>query len=194
MLRRGERHGAEQGTSLIEVLVTLLVLSFGLLGVAGLQSKMGLAEMESYQRAQALLALADMTARISANSSQAPNYITAGSVGTGDPPADCTTLAGPARDLCEWSNVLKGAGEQNLTGNVGGMKDARGCITQLQAQDPSLGVCKPGIYQVSVAWQGLSPTIAPAAGLACGVNSYGPDANRRVIAATVSAATTSCYP
>jgi type IV pilus assembly protein PilV len=197
MLSRGAPSRAEQGTSLIEVLVTLLVLSFGLLGVAGLQSKMGLAEMESYQRAQALLALADMTARIDANSSQAAAYITTGmtngAVGTGDTePADCTTVAaGPARDLCEWSNMLKGAGEQKSAANVGGMQAARGCITPLQARNPALGVCQPGVYQVAVAWQGLNPTNAPA--LACAANSYGPDANRRAIAAQVSVPTMSCY-
>jgi type IV pilus assembly protein PilV len=200
MLSRGAPSGAEQGTSLIEVLVTLLVLSFGLLGVAGLQSKMGLAEMESYQRAQALLALADMTARIDANSSQAAAYVTTGlntngTVGTDDPPADCTTLpAGPTRDLCEWSNELKGAAEQKSAANVGGMQAARGCITQLQAPNPALGVCQPGVYQVAVAWQGLNPTKAPA--LACAVNLYGAgaaDANRRVIAAKVSVPTMSCY-
>src|SRR5262249_18984225 len=54
----------QRGTSLIEVLVTLLILAFGLLGVAGLQSKMGLAEMESYARSQALLVLSDMAERL----------------------------------------------------------------------------------------------------------------------------------
>ena len=42
-----------RGSSLVEVMVTLVILAFGLLGVAGLQTKVGVAEMESYQRAQA---------------------------------------------------------------------------------------------------------------------------------------------
>jgi type IV pilus assembly protein PilV len=37
----------QHGTSLVEVLVTLVILAFGLLGVAGLQAKMSLAELES---------------------------------------------------------------------------------------------------------------------------------------------------
>jgi len=183
-----------RGTSLVEVLVTLVILAFGLLGVAGLQTKIGVAEMESYQRSQALLALSEMTERMSANTTQAASYVTAGTVGTGDAqPADCSGIAaGPNHDLCEWSNALKGASEQRSGASVGGMVGARGCITQLQAPNPALGVCTPGVYQVSVAWQGMAPIAASA--LACGAGSYGAnDAFRRVIAATVSVGTTSCY-
>lgn len=183
-----------RGSSLVEVLVTLVILAFGLLGVAGLQTKIGAAEMEAYQRAQALLALSLMTERISANSAQAANYVTAGTVGTGDAePADCTTIAqGPNRDLCDWSNALKGAGEQSGGTNTGAMISARGCVTQVQAPNPALGVCTAGVYQVSVAWQGTVATATPA--LACATGQYGAnDAMRRVIAATVSVATTSCY-
>ncbi|TMK72694.1 MAG: type IV pilus modification protein PilV [Actinobacteria bacterium] len=179
---------------MVEVLVTLVILAFGLLGVAALQTKIGVAEMESYQRAQALLALSQITERMNANPTQAASYVTAGTVGTGDAqPADCTAIApGPNRDLCEWSNGLKGASEQHSGANVGAMTGARGCITQLQAPNPALGVCTAGVYQVAVAWQGLVPTVTPA--LACGAGSYGaPDSNRRVIASTVTVPTTSCY-
>ena len=183
-----------RGTSLIEVLVTLMILAFGLLGVAALQSKIGVAEMESYQRAQALMALTQMTERMTANSSLAANYVTAPSVGTGDAePATCTGIAiGPNRDLCEWSNTLKGAAELSGANKVGGMQGAVGCVTQLQAANPALGACQAGIYQVAVAWQGMAPTTVPV--LACGANSFGAnDAYRRVISATVSVGTTSCY-
>jgi type IV pilus assembly protein PilV len=188
------RHSSQHGTSLVEVLVTLVILAFGLLGVAGLQAKMSLAEMESYQRSQALLALAEMTERMSANPAQAANYVIAGTIGTGDTqPLDCTTVAaGPTRDLCEWSNSLKGQSETNSGTPVGGTIGAVGCITQVQAINTALGACSAGIYQVSVAWQGLNPTRQPA--LACGLGSYGPsEANRRVIAATVTVGTTSCF-
>ncbi len=160
-----------RGTSLIEVLVTLVILAFGLLGVAGLQTKIGVAEMESYQRAQALLALSQMTERMSASTAQAANYVTAGP---------------------EWSNALKGAAEQRSGANAGGMQGALGCVTQLQAPNPAPGVCTAGVYQVSVAWQGMVATATPA--LACGTGAYGAnDAFRRVIAATVSVGTTSCF-
>jgi type IV pilus assembly protein PilV len=189
------RYTRQRGVSLIEVLITLLILAFGLLGVAGLQAKMSLAEMESYQRSQALVALAEMTERMSANPALAASYIVAGTIGTGDGrPLDCTTVAaGPTRDLCEWSNSLKGQSETKSGAPVGGTFGAVGCITQLQAIDPALGVCKAGIYQVSVAWQGMNPTKAIPT-LACGTGSYGlNEANRRVIAATVTVGTTSCF-
>ncbi len=154
---------------------------------------MSLAEMESYQRSQAILALTEMTERMNANAAQATSYLIAGTIGTGDTqPLTCTAIApGPNRDLCEWSNSLKGASEQKSAAPVGGMLGAVGCITQLQAYNPALGVCKAGIYQVSVAWQGMSPTATPA--LACGQGSFGAnEANRRVIAAAVTVGTTSC--
>jgi type IV pilus assembly protein PilV len=187
------RYTRQRGFSLVEVLVTLLILAFGLLGVAGLQAKMSLAEMEAYQRSQALLALGEMTERMSANSAQAASYLNAGTIGTGDTrPTDCTTIAqGATRDLCEWSNSLKGASEQKSAANVGGMVGAVGCITQLQAFNPALGVCSAGIYQVSVAWQGMNPTATPT--LACGLGSFGAnEAYRRVIAAAVTVGTKSC--
>jgi|SRR5690348_8960980 len=186
---------AARGTSMVEVLVTLTILAFGLLGVAGLQTKVGTAEMESYQRAQALLALSQMTERMSANSAQAATYVSNNVVGTGDAqPADCSGIApGTNRDLCEWSNSLKGTTENSGAGaSTGGLTGGRGCITQVQAPNPALGVCSAGIYQVSVAWQGLAPTATPV--LACAAGLYGAnDAYRRVIAATVYVPTTSCF-
>ena len=103
MLNPSPRQGGRQhGTSLVEVLVTLVILAFGLLGVAGLQAKMSLAEMESYQRSQALLVLAEMTERMSANSAQAANYLGQGTLGTGNTaqPADCTAVASVRPAIC----------------------------------------------------------------------------------------------
>ena len=186
------------GTSLVEVMATLAILAFALLGIAGLQSKIGTAEMESYQRAQALVALSQMTERLSANSANAPAYVTAAPLGTGDAePANCVGagLTGAALDLCEWSNALKGAAETSGTRSVGAMMSGRGCITQEQAPVPALGTCTAGIYRVLVVWQGTTPTAAHAApALACGTGLYGAsDAYRRLISATVSVPTTSCY-
>lgn len=190
-----------RGTSLIEVLITLVILAIGLLGVAGLQSRMSVSEVESYQREQALLALTDMVDRISANPSQAASYVTASAtpLGTGDSYTSCAGIAvGPSLDQCEWSMLLKGASEQTTAGtatsNVGGMQAARGCVTQLQAPNPSLGVCTPGVYQVTVVWQGMNPTAAPPSSLACGKADYGAnDAYRRAVASTVTVPTTSCF-
>lgn len=171
--------GSHRGFTLLEVLITLIVLAIGLLGLANLQSKMQVAQVESYQRAQAVLLLEDMVSRINANRGQAAAYATGGAIGTGDAqPAICAEATSAAQDLCEWSNALKGASEANAGANAGAMIDGRGCVQEEQA--PNLALCTPGVYRVTVAWQGLNPTVVPA--LSCAENSYGAnDALRRVV-------------
>ena len=187
------------GTSLVEVMVTLAILSFSLLGIAGLQSKIGVAEMESYQRSQALVALSQMTERITSNTANAALYVTAAPAGTGDnQPADCTAIApGPNRDLCDWSNTLKGTSETSAGASVGAMMSGRGCIIQEQAPVTTLGACSAGIYRVTVVWQGMAPTAVPPASanvLACGTGLYGAtDASRRLVSATVTVPSSTCY-
>lgn len=185
---------AADGFSMVEVLVALLIVTFGLLGLAGLQLKLQTSEMESYQRAQALVLLGDMSERIVANNSNAASYVSSGTIGTGDAqPASCTGLAAgsAARDLCEWSNELKGSAETTTAaGNVGAMAGARGCVTQIQAPDPTAGVCLPGVYQVAVAWQGIAQTALPS--IACGQNQYGAESYRRVVSRVVTVGLPGC--
>jgi type IV pilus assembly protein PilV len=186
----------ERGFTLLEVLITIVILAFGLLGLVGLQTRMQLTEAEAFQRTQATLLLADMAARINANRTVVSQYgADAGTVtlGTGvDDTTNCAvTTAGPARDMCEWSEGLKGASETKGANNVGAMIGARGCIERLQAADTP--TCTPAIYRVTVAWQGLQPTVASS--LTCGVNSYGAnDAMRRVIPVEVVMPQLSCVP
>lgn len=183
----------QHGTSLLEVLITIVILAFGLLGLAGLQGKIQLLEVESFQRAQAILLLTDMTERMNANRANAADYVSASSVGTdGTSIADCNGEAiGVDRDICEWSNALKGASEQQSgIGAVGSLTDGRGCITEIQAADSNAGVCTPGIYEVTVVWQGMHKTVAPASN--CGQGSYGTDSYRRAISARISVGLPTC--
>ena len=176
------------GFSLIEVLVTIVILLIGLLGLAGLQLRALSSQMESYQRSQALILLKDMAGRIDNNRVNVASYITTTPLGTGS--ASCTaTGAGSAADLCEWSNALLGAAETltvgGITTNVGAMIGARGCIYQITA--PAAGV--PGQYLIAVAWQGLTPTTAPAVPCGQGSSNYGSsDALRRVVTLPLSIA------
>ena len=186
----------QRGTSLLEVLITIVILAFGLLGLAGLQGKIQQAEVESFQRAQATLLLADMYESISANRANAANYVSASPIGTLDSqPAGCSGITLQAsRDICEWSNALKGASEKMGTGtnttNTGAMEGGRGCIIQVQAPDPAAGVCTPGIYQITVVWQGMNPTAAPA--LSCGQGLYTQDTTRRAISSQVTVGLPGC--
>lgn len=204
-----------RGFTLLEVLITLIILAVGMLGLANLQSKIHVTEIESYQRAQAVLLLQDMSDRINSNRSEdaLAVYRNDTVMGTGYDYADvdaCVNLelteagitvspppalqARAARDRCEWSEALRGASETRTSGgvttNVGAMIGARGCIEEVQAPDDAVGVCTPGVYRVSVAWQGLHKTIEPALG--CGANLYGPAADpdrdklRRVISTTIT--------
>lgn len=193
MLTRTPHPLVQLGSSMIEVLVTIVILAFGLLGLAGLQMKVQNSEMESYQRAQALVLLNDMVERINGNRASAASYVVATPVGTGDAqPASCTGLAaGAPRDACEWSNALKGSAETAGGSKVGAMIDARGCIDLVQAPNSATGVCTPGIYEVAVAWQGLAGTAASAK--TCAQGFYGADDSaRRVISARITVGLPSC--
>lgn len=182
----------QRGVSLVEVLVTLVVVAFGLLGLAAFQAKAQIGSIESYQRAQAAVLLQDMQSRLAGNSANAAAYLTDTPLGTeSEIGEDCALeAAGSARDLCEWSAALKGAAEQSGENKAGAMEGARGCITQLETADESAGVCKPAVYLVTVAWQGLHPTRAPSQ--ECGSGSYGDDTNRRAISVRVAVGLPGC--
>ncbi|MBK5204370.1 MAG: type IV pilus modification protein PilV [Polaromonas sp.] len=173
----------QQGSSLIEVLVTLVILMLGLLGLVGLMLQSQRSQMESYQRVQALVVLQDMVNRINANRKVADCYAVTtaadGSpfLGTGSALTPACALgtaeqqARAVQDMTEWNNLLLGSTEQASGGNnVGGMLGGRGCVS----------VVAPGIYQVSVVWQGNGKTAAPA-GVSCAADLYGDDAQRRAV-------------
>lgn len=176
---------------MIEVLVTIVILVIGLLGLAGLQSRLQVSELESYQRAQALILLNDMASRITSNRTNAANYVTGADTPFG---ADmtCPTASSTRQeiDASEWCNALQGAAETSSASTaVGAMVGGRGCVEDLGS----------GQYLITVAWQGLSPISAPPASVACGQNLYdGPadsscinDLCRRVVTTIVRIATLS---
>lgn len=154
----------QRGTSLIEVLVTLVILVFGLLGVAGLQMRLQVSEMEAYQRTQALILLSDMASRIAINRSNAANYVTGTATPLGASMSTCPTTTDTVQqvDAGQWCEALKGAAETSGSSKVGAMLGGRGCVESLGS----------GQYLVTVAWQGLSPLSVPPASVACGENSY----------------------
>ena len=163
----------EQGVTLLEVLVTILIVTFGLLGLAGLQARIQAAEIESYQRVQALVLLQDMADRLKSNRHEAASYVAV--VGTGSTVASAS--AGFQRDLYDWHNALVGSSEMAGTAALGAMKDSRGCISAVAG--------KPFEFDVAVAWQGLTPTSVPTVST-CGQGLYGTnDAHRRVVATPV---------
>ena len=154
----------QRGASMIEVLVTMVIIAFGLLGIAGLQVRLQVSEMESYQRSQALLLLNDIANRVAVNRNNADSYLVAAAspLGAGMTcPSSITTTV--QRDLSEWCSILQGAGETTSSGatKLGAMIGGRGCIEKVGSD-----------YLLTVAWQGLTPIAAPASSVACGANSY----------------------
>lgn len=151
------------GTSMIEVLVTLLITMLGLLGIAGLQYRVQLSDVESYQRSQALVLLQDMAARISTNRAAAATYVTASPLGGSNV---CPTAVGTRQeiDAMQWCHALQGAAELEADGATrsGAMIGARGCVQALPNNE----------YMVTIAWQGLTPVSAPPASVTCGAGLY----------------------
>ena len=182
----------QRGVTLIEVLVTIVVLAFGLLGIAAFQAKAQAGSLEAYQRAQAVVLLEDLQARMTGNPAQIGDYVTATPLGTGDTPAaDCSTLAfGVLRDKCAWSTALLGAAEKKETNNVGAMIGARGCVAEVQSRNATNGACRPGIYKLTVAWQGLHATRAPSH--TCGSTAFTNQALRRAISVRVAVGVPLC--
>ena len=200
-----DRMNRQAGFSLLEVLVALLVLTIGLLGLAGMQVTAQQAELESYQRAQALVLMNDIVDRINTNRKAVACYaittsstagtpylglVDAGHYSTGS--YSCPSLATNPNavtraglDLQLIDEMMQGASEAKAGSSVGAMLGARACIgfdSTTQA------------YTVAIAWQGLTQTFSPANWPAannppvarnCALNLFGNDNQRRVVWTTL---------
>src|SRR3954471_17022169 len=78
-----QRAPTQLGFTMLEILVSLIILVFGLLGLIGLQARSQVATFESYQRGQALILVQDMADRIATNRGAAGCYSTTTPLGTG---------------------------------------------------------------------------------------------------------------
>ena len=189
------RHlGRQSGFTLLEVLVSLTILVFGLLGLIGMQAQSQIATFESYQRGQALILVQDMADRLSTNRKAAGCYAITTSTTAGTPYLGTSATAATAcaagvgttatrataqTDLQAWNDALVGASELSGTDKVGGVLGARGCITFSATTNA---------YRVAVAWQGMAATVAPTAGdtaATCGKDLYGSEAQRREVSVTI---------
>lgn len=146
-----------RGFSMIEVLVTIVILSVGLLGVAALMVQSQHVEYESYQRGQALLLVEDMAQRIINNRTDVASYVQASAIPDSQTTEDCTALGTPTAvqvDICEWQNGLRGAAYQEAGAALSThLTNARGCITQVAGLT--------GVYIVEVVWAGRTSLGAP---------------------------------
>ena len=154
-LRRGQ-----SGLSLIEVLVTTVVFSIGLLGVTGLNAVSQRASLEAVQRSVASELAYALLEDMRGNSDALLDYLGAGDLGRGsrgaepaptcdDPVAPCTAQELAIHGLWEWEQSLDGALETAAGVATGGLLAPTACIA-----GPVAG--GPGVYSVSIVWRGTS--------------------------------------
>lgn len=203
----------QRGVTMLEVLVTLVIVTVGLLGIAGLQAQAHVAELESYQRAQALVLLYDMVDRINNNRLGAPCYAVTTDTANGTPylgdsaggghfstPTTACAVSSPAINtladnaINEWDDLLRGIAEKKgaAATEVGAMIGARGCVsydssTEYIDATSSANIAGTGMYTVAVSWQGMADTFASIATCAKGL--YGTETKRRTVWVTMRLAT-----
>lgn len=166
----------QKGVALIEALIAMLIVAFGVLGLVGLQAKTTVINLEGYQRSQALILVNDMAERINLNRANALSYI-GDNLGVSDPgtcPTDASMIA--QKDLCEWAKLIRGAAEIQDGVKVGAVLNARGCITSPATNQ----------YLIALAWQGMQASAAPVN--ACGKNAFSSEDMRRVVTVVVQIA------
>jgi len=166
------RYGVRRGFTMIEILISIVITAFGLLGLAAFASKATGMSVDATQRARAAALLEDMASRVANNKSNAEAYVSATVMGAAV--QDCTGLNGAPLDRCQWNNLLAGTNDAQAGGNSAFL-GYRGCISQPNPVDPA--------FVITVAWGSIAEGIAPAD--QCAVNAFGNDANRRVIRSLV---------
>jgi type IV pilus assembly protein PilV len=172
----------ESGFSLIEVLVSTVVFSIGVLGVAGLGAVSKRATFESVQRGQASELAYALLEEMRANKAGIAVYLAAGTLGHGslgaEPAPDCdvvvcTAAQFAAHSLWAWERMLDTGLESSGGASTGGLVEPSACIA-----GPAGGAA--GDYVVAVVWRGVTE-LTDAGLTACGAGSglYGAGDNMR---------------
>ena len=173
MMRRQLQHGF----SLIEVLVTTVVFSIGVLGITSLNGISKQSSYQSVQRSSASQLSFALLEDMRSNPGALAVYLAAGDLGGGsqgaepaalcnDPALLCTAAELATHNLWDWEQLLDGNLELSGGVGVGGLVTPTGCIT-----GPAGGVT--GVYTVTIAWLG-GVQIASAGPNNCGTGLYGP--------------------
>ena len=174
------------GFSMIEILVTLLVIAFGLLALAGFVIKSTTLTADTTQRARAAILLSDMSARMASNKSLVAAYANATTV-HGAAIRDCSGFTTPAtiaaRNMCEWNNLLVGSNDAQAGGNASQL-GYRGCIKKPISAEPN--------YVITIAWGALTPGVPPAD--PCAQNAFGDEGLRRVLRSEIRIANLTSIP
>ena len=180
----------QRGFSLIEVMVSTMIISVSVLGMAGMQITAKRAGHEAVQRTSATALSTDLIERMRANPTALGDYVTSGLGGssiTAEPTPDCsndtTNACSPAQkaahDLWEWEQALDGAAEtRDESGTeifVGGLLNPTACVSE-----------SSGELTISIAWEGYQSISSPGlSGCGTGLGKYGvDDAKRQLLSIT----------
>jgi type IV pilus assembly protein PilV len=164
--KRPSHHHQQRGVSLIEVLVSLFVISVGLLGIAGLQTASIKESLDSAQRSQAMWLINEMVERMRANpEGQASGYgdTTLLTENCGDEPAkqcadlssgnaavDCTPNEMAAYDL--W-DVFCGTTSTDTDANIIGSASSSLSLESIEIECTSGAVCsRNDDFTISINW------------------------------------------
>ncbi len=190
---RVRKQRAQSGFTLVEVLVTFVILAIGLLGIVSLQALSKTSQHQSIQRTRAVSMADIMLERIRINPAGLVVYATNGSGPLGgdtigsEPSPDCVTAScNPnnmaAHDLWEWEQLLDGDAATVGGAGTAGLIQPQACI--IFSAVP--GKLRTGLLSVQVEWRGLSETTdgVPSGGVVCGGATAGSDAYRRQVTAS----------
>lgn len=149
----------QSGFSLIELLVTLVIFSVGLLSIAGLQTVSKQANFEALQRTTASQVAYGLLEDMRMNGDAIPTYTAAGELGNGSRGTEpvpncsgaspCNAVQKAAHDLWVWEQIIDGNLETNAGTGTGGLMLPAMCVN-----GPVGGGA--GIYQVTVVWRGTA--------------------------------------
>ncbi|QOL25775.1 type IV pilus modification protein PilV [Thalassotalea sp. LPB0316] len=129
----------QRGISFIEVLVSLVILSTGIIGAVAMQASAKKGSFDAMQRSMASALAQDIIERMRANDSDPLNLENyQGSYGAGnlsapdnrcdDPDTPCNSLQMVSNDLYEWEQKLIGSNVSQGSKSLGGLVGAQGCI------------------------------------------------------------------
>jgi type IV pilus modification protein PilV len=140
------RNGEEQGFTLIEVMIALVVLAVGLLGMATLMTTSLQSSQGAYRRSQASLMAYDLVERMRVNRTQAissNDYTLASDAADSTAPscntAGCTPQQQAQLDLFQWRGALK---------------------TALPDATAAIGRVAPNQYTITINWSDTGSAIS----------------------------------
>ena len=135
-----------RGVSIVEVLVALVIISVGMLGIAGLYLSSLQASRSANLRVLAVNLATDMADHVRANKRGLPNYkATSAQTGTSH---DCSTVACSPKDLAEndiyvWKRAISAVLPANANGTL--------TYTDVAVVDPKRP--PPDICEIQITWR-----------------------------------------